>query len=430
MFRSSRAGPDGPLVTFREALFRGLAPDRGLYVPASIPTLPAAWEEAEDFGTLSRLVLSNWLGDAGLGAGQFGQLVSEALDFPVVLTPLSDNRWLLELHHGPTLAFKDFAARFMGRIMNAALEQEGRRLTIVVATSGDTGSAVAAGFSGLPSLDVVLLYPAGRVSPLQEQQLTISRPGVRALRVNGDFDDCQRMAKDVLADQDVQARGVSSANSINIARLLPQQLYYLWALLQLRRVHGVRQQPLFSVPCGNLGNLTAGVYARLSGAPIRGFIAAHNSNDWFPRWLNGASAPFGFPATVRTVSNAMDVGAPSNFERLHALETYTREAVSGYGISEAATRQRLITTWQEDGLSVCPHTAVGLEALELHRAGDSSVPAVALATAHAAKFPEVVSEALPGQWPRSERLDALSGQPTAVQDLAADSALLKELLLS
>ncbi len=428
-FRSSRASADSPAVTFREALFRGLAPDRGLYVPVAVPALPTGWQEVGTFQDLAVLVLGNWIGDAGLGAGRFESLVREALDFPVVLRPLSGSRWLLELHHGPTLAFKDFAARFMGRIMNAALEQEQRRLTIVVATSGDTGSAVADGFSGLSNVEVVLLYPAGRVSPLQELQLTLVRPGVRALRVDGDFDDCQRMAKDVLADEEVQAAGVSSANSINIARLLPQQLYYLWALLELEREHGLRQQPLFSVPSGNLGNLTAGLYASLSGAPIRGFIAAHNANDWFPRWLAGTGEAFAFPPTVATISNAMDVGSPSNFERLNTVAGAVRATVSGHGVTDEATRQRLRRTFEEENLVVCPHTAVGLEAMDMHRAGDTSVPAVILATAHAAKFPEVVSEALPGQWPRTPELDSLADRDTEAAVIAADSAELKSFLL-
>lgn len=430
-FRSTRAEAGSAPVRFREALFRGLAPDRGLYVPLSIPPLKDSWVNAGSFQELALDVLGNWLGDAELGPETFSRLVREALDIPVTLRPLSGERWLLELHHGPTLAFKDFAARFMGRIMNAALAQEGRRLTIVVATSGDTGSAVAAGFSGLPNVRVVLLYPAGRVSPLQERQLTVSRPGVQALRVHGDFDDCQRMAKDVLADAELQEQGLSSANSINIARLLPQQLYYLWSLLLLRREYGITAEPVFAVPSGNLGNLTAGVWAALSGAPVASFIAAHNANDWFVRWLADGEEAGAFPATVPTISNAMDVGAPSNFERLQAIEADTKRLVSGQSADEAATLKRIRLTWEEDGVAVCPHTAVGLEALERQRqAGAATGPAIVLATAAAAKFPEVVSRAVPGLWPTAPELDSLEDAVVSSTDLTADSAELKQYLLS
>lgn len=429
LFRSTRAG-GGAGVTFTDALFRGLAPDGGLYEPVTVPLLPAGWSEEKTFAELAHLVLHNWLGNLGLGSDSFEALVHDAFDFAVPLIELSDERWLLELHHGPTLAFKDFGARFMARVMDALLQRAGRRLTIVVATSGDTGSAVADGFAGLPNTEVVLLYPAGRVSPLQELQLTVQRPGVRALKVNGTFDDCQRMAKAVLADGQVQARGVSSANSINIGRLLPQQLYYLWAGKLLGEQAGETVRPLFSVPSGNLGNLTAGIYAQLSGAPASGFIAAHNDNDWFPRWLAGEAEIGKFPATRQTISNAMDVGAPSNFERLHGLGDRLDGLVSGYGISEEATRARIARSAADDGLIVCPHTAVGLEALERHRAAAPAEPTVVLATAHAAKFPEVVGQVVPEADLTVSPLDALRHAATAVTGMEATDSALKDFLLS
>lgn len=425
-FRSTRGGSP---VTFREALFNGLAPDGGLYVPVAVPELPAGWENSASFPELARTVLGAWLGDAGLGEPAFSRLVADAFDFPVPLSPLSDGRYLLELHHGPTLAFKDFGARFMARIMDALLEQEGRRLTIVVATSGDTGSAVAAGFSGRESVDVVLLYPEGRVSRLQERQLTMKRPGVRAFRVSGTFDDCQRMAKEVLSDPELRERGLSSANSINIGRLLPQQLYWLWAELELRRAHGVTENPVFSVPSGNLGNLTAGVYARLAGGSAAGIIAAHNANDWFPHWLRGDAEAFSFPETVRTRSNAMDVGAPSNFERLNDLDgEQLRRLVRGWGISEEETLGQLRRTYETDGVAVCPHTAVGLAALERDRAAGRTGPGIVLATAHAAKFPEVVAEAVPGLNVTAPALEALAAVETEAIPLGPSAAALKEWL--
>ena len=419
-YLSTRATADTRAVSFGEALLDGLAPDGGLYRPTSIPQLPQGWRDAGSFAELATLVLGNWLGDLGLGKDGFSALVNDAFDFPVPLTQLADDRWLLELFHGPTLAFKDFGARFMARAMDALLAGSGRRLTIVVATSGDTGSAVADGFTGRDNLDVVLLYPEGRVSPLQERQLTLKRPGVRAYRVQGDFDDCQRMAKEVLSDHAVQERGVSSANSINIGRLLPQQLYYLWATAQLGT-------PLrFVVPSGNLGNLTAGVYAALSGMETHGFIAAHNDNDWFPDWLRGEAEAFSFRPTVQTISNAMDVGAPSNFERLYALADTATKLVSGAAVSEEATLARIARTHAGTGVLVCPHTAVGLEALD--RLEDPA-PSVVLATAHPAKFPEVVARALPGVDNRAGALEQLLASDCSSEPLPASSAELRQVLL-
>ncbi len=422
-YRSTRAGADSGDTDFSTALFNGLAPDGGLYQPSAIPALPEGWRQAGSFVELARQVLASWLGDAGLGADKFTALVREAFDFPVPLRQLGPDRWLLELHHGPTLAFKDFGGRFMGRIMDALLEQAGRRLTIVVATSGDTGSAVAAGFTGRRNVDVVLLYPAGRVSPLQELQLTVERPGVRSFRVDGDFDDCQRMAKAVLADPAVRERGVSSANSINIGRLLPQQLYYLWASAQL-------DEPLrFVVPSGNLGNLTAGVYAALSGMPVSGFVAAHNANSWFPDWLRGEAEAFRFPATVQTLSNAMDVGAPSNFERLYALGERATDLIRGQAVTEEATLRRIAQTHEESGVLVCPHTAVGLEGLAREQEAGATGPSVVLATAHPAKFAEVIERALPGVRATAAELDRMQGSPVRVSSLPADPAALRSVLL-
>lgn len=438
-FRSTRAAQGDSPVEFREALFRGLAPDGGLYQPVSVPRLPDSWHAAASFPDLAELVLTNWLGDAGLGGDRFVSLIHDAFSFPVPLTALSDDRWLLELHHGPTLAFKDFGARFMARIMDALLAEAGKRLTIIVATSGDTGSAVADGFSGLPNTDVVLLYPKGRVSPLQELQLTVRREGVRALAVEGTFDDCQRMAKEALSDGEIRKLGVSSANSINIGRLLPQQLYYLWAC-KLLAEEGVtslaaqqpadsRPGPLFSVPSGNLGNLTAGVMGALSGARIHGFIAAHNANDWFPRWLAGQTAGTDFPATVQTLSNAMDVGAPSNFERLEALGEPVRQLVSGQGFTDADTLESIARSADQEGLLVCPHTAVGLQAVQWHRENNPAVPTVVLATAHAAKFPEVLRRVLPDADLSAPGLGKLKNAETAFQSIEPDTAALKQFLV-
>jgi threonine synthase len=296
---------------------------------------------------------------------------------------------------------------------------------VLVATSGDTGSAVADGFAGVPGLRVAVLYPAGRVSPVQERQLVAQREGVTAFAVDGSFDDCQRLVKEALVAPDLVDLRLSSANSINVGRLLPQATYYVWAVAELARAVGDRDvRPVVSVPSGNLGNLTAGLLAAAMGLPLAGFIAAHNANGFYPRQLRGEAAAFDYPPTVATVANAMDVGAPSNFERLHALFAGGYPVpVWGTSVSDADTLARLRAVHAEEGLLVCPHTAIGLEAVERWREegnGRAGLPAIALATAHAAKFPEIVARALPGVTVRHEALDALVAAPKRVRSLPAD----------
>ncbi|MEX1055549.1 MAG: threonine synthase, partial [Rhodothermales bacterium] len=301
-YRSTRGGES---VSFEEALLRGLAPDGGLYVPDSIPHVDFS---GDSFESMSASVLEQWVGDE---ITNIDDAVRDAFDFPVPLIPLGGGLHVVELFHGPTLSFKDFGARMMARWMSRFLESRGEDVTILVATSGDTGSAVADGFAGQERIRVVLLYPKGKVSPVQERQLIVKRPGVRALAVEGDFDDCQRMVKEAFLDPIPTQVNLSSANSINIGRLLPQMLYYIWAARLL-----ASEDVLFCVPSGNLGNLTGGVLAHLSGLPVHGFLAAHNANDFFPQFLSRGDAAFA--PTKATLSNAMDVGAPSNFERLRA----------------------------------------------------------------------------------------------------------------
>ncbi len=412
-WRSSRGGPE---TGFEEALLRGLAPDGGLYLPVRFPRLPADWADAPDFTSLAATVLQAWLGEDE----RLQEICREAFDFPVPLVTLPSGVSVLELFHGPTLAFKDFGARFMARVMNDTLSRTGQRRTVLVATSGDTGSAVADGFAGLQHLDVILLYPAGRVSPLQELQLTVERPGVTSLRVDGTFDDCQRLVKAALSDGTLAGRDLTSANSINIGRLLPQQLYYLEALRHLG------DRPLMIVPSGNLGNLTAGTWARETVDADFGLVAAHNANDFYPRYLRNEAEAYDFPPTVMTHSNAMDVGAPSNFERLDADGFSPADAA--VSVSDAETLERIRTTFSEDGYLACPHTAVGLEAAAGLSASGRQV--VVLATAHPAKFPEVVSQALPGAMPRAQALDDLLDRPVSVRDIGSDYAGFRELLLS
>jgi threonine synthase len=426
----STRDPGGAAIGLAEALRRGLAPDGGLYVPTLVPSLGAGWQDGS-WHDVVEAVLRPWLEPAEADA--YLAEARRALDFDVPLRTLTRRRWLLELFHGPTLAFKDVAARTMARWWGRALTAAGEEALVLVATSGDTGSAVADGFAGIPGLRVALLYPAGRVSPVQERQLVARRDGVTAFAVEGTFDDCQRLVKGALVDPGLADLQLSSANSINIGRLLPQATYYVWAVAELARATGERGlRPVVSVPSGNLGNLTAGLLAAAMGLPVERFVAAHNANDYFPRRLRGEAEPFAYPDTVATVANAMDVGAPSNFERIHALFGERLPApVWGTGVDDAAALARLRATFEDDDVLVCPHTAIGLEAIERLRDADRSlaeVPAVGLATAHAAKFPEVVARALPGHEPRHPALDALLGGPTRVRPLPVLPAALAEAL--
>lgn len=370
-------------VRFSTALLRGLAPDGGLYTPQNLPQIKAqTWKGTTDFPAMATRILTPWLADE-IHETALASILKQALDFPVPLIQVG-HVWILELFHGPTLSFKDFGARTMSRLMNYLVQEE--PLTILVATSGDTGSAVADGFANLPNLRVAVLYPKGQVSLVQERQLTARRKGVRAFAVNGTFDDCQRVVKELLA-----APGrlrLSAANSINIGRLLPQMLYYYWAFAQFDR-----ENINVCVPCGNLGNLTAGILAHLCGLPVKRFIAAHNANDGYPRFLSGQENPF--RDSVRTLSNAMDVGRPSNFERLTYLlsQDRMRQLIYGYSCSDQDTLTCIRRVYEQTGYVADPHTAVALAAVR-----SQSTPTIVLSTAHPAKFPETMEQAL-GQEP-------------------------------
>lgn len=419
-----------PLVSFPEALLAGLAPDGGLYVPQSIPTLPENWREAGSFSELGFWVLQRWLSD-DLPAADLRTIIEDALNFPVPTVRLPESEMLgnlvsvLELTHGPTLSFKDFGARTMARLMTYFLRQRKQRLTILVATSGDTGSAVADGFAGQENIEVVLLYPKGQVSPVQEQQLIVQRPGVRAFAVEGTFDDCQRMVKEAFVAPELAHLPLSSANSINIGRLLPQSLYYLWSFLE-----SGYDQVNFCVPSGNLGNLTGGIFAQKGGLPIHRFVVAHNANDFFPTYLLNHVEDY--KPSVRTLSNAMDVGVPSNFERLKML--FTPEELStklaATSISDDQTRDAMRTIFAETGYIACPHTSVGLEAVRQYRdLTQDETPFIVLSTAHPAKFPEVVSETLRVTPPTAESLEALRARPMTHNTLAPTLDALKDVLL-
>jgi len=386
-----------PAVSFKEALLRGLAPDGGLYLPTSIPPIEpatlASWRVLP-IGEVAVRVVSHLVGDEFDG-DTLERLTREAFDFPAPTVPIADGLSVLELFHGPTLAFKDFGARFLARVFASLLGERGGHATILVATSGDTGSAVAQGFHGVPRVRVVVLYPAGKVSPFQEAQMATLGGNVTALRVPGTFDDCQRLVKAAFLDEQLAALSLSSANSINIGRLLPQAVYYVASWLATGGHEA--GEVVFAVPSGNLGNLTAGVIAQRLGLPVGRFVAATNVNAVLPDYLQ--TGTYSARAAQPTLSNAMDVGDPSNFPRLSQIHAEALDAlranVVGISIGEDETRRTIREVYGESGYLLDPHSAVGVAAARHARAemGERRL-IIALATAHPAKFGDVIRQEL------------------------------------
>lgn len=416
--------------SLREAAFWGLAPDGGLFIPERIPqvSLDDVRElSAESYNVLVVFLAELFFGD-DFSRKQIEQAVDSAYDFSPRLAAVGDKLHALELFHGPTFAFKDFGARFMGTIFGL-LNADGRDLVILTATSGDTGSAVAGGFYGVPGVKVVLLYPAGRVSPLQESQMTTLGGNVFPLRVDGNFDDCQHMVKTVFADTAFcRKRGVTSANSINLLRWIPQSFYYFYGWHLWREATGKAEAPVIVVPSGNYGNLSAGMLAARMGLPIRRFIAASNANDIIPEFLRtGDYLP---RESIRTVANAMDVGNPSNFERMMALcgVDFHRlwSLVKGFSASDDKIRGAIAALWGKYGYLSDPHSAVGY--LAMKSCGDDGFW---LSTAHEAKFREILQESLPADAMPEELPPALAERlrlPRKYEEIKADAALLKEYL--
>jgi threonine synthase len=386
---------------------RGLAPDGGLYMPVEIARRSP--EELEEFRSLPftevcfRVVKP--FASPEVPEEVLWQIVSEAINFPVKLVSLSPGLHILELFHGPTLAFKDFGARFMARLMGYFVRGETRPLTVLVATSGDTGSAVAHGFLGVPGIRVVILYPSKRISEAQEKQFTTLGENITALEVAGTFDDCQRLVKQAFSDVELNKRTfLTSANSINVGRLLPQMFYHVAAYRQLP----VASVPLIvSVPSGNFGNLTAGIFAKRIGLPVARFIASTNANDVVPEYLR--TGEFHPRAAQATCSNAMDVGSPNNFPRLLDLcrgrLEYVQREIWGHGATDEETLAAMKSLYERFGYIADPHTAVGMLGWEAYKR-EHAEPSqgLVLSTAHAAKFAEVVERAIGIAPPLPDRL--------------------------
>ncbi len=419
-------------VALKEAILRSLPPDNGLYMPDSLPVL------GEDFWQIWRHLGFSEIGIAVADAF-FGEdvppqalvdIVEDTLTFDAPLVTLGPGDHVLELFHGPTLAFKDFGARFMARLMAWLTRGEDRLLTVLVATSGDTGGAVASAFHNVPGTRVVILYPKGKVSSLQEKQLTALGGNIIALEIDGSFDDCQTLVKSAFLDRDLSERlNLTSANSINLARLVPQSFYYIHAARQLPE----DVKPVFVVPSGNFGNLTAGLLAMRLGLPVGHFVAATNRNDVVPEFLRtGAYSP---GPSVATISNAMDVGAPSNFVRMQAFFGGSWEAmrskISGMSFTDAQTRAAIREVKSRFNYEIDPHGAVGWLAARDWRSTHPCCATVTLETAHPAKFADVMEAELGhGVVEIPERLAVLAEREKVATPLPSDPSVFRDWLLA
>lgn len=373
----------------------GLASDGGLFLPESFPRLPKAFLlnlKGKSFEEIALAVSRKYIRD--IPEKDLKKIIRESFNFDIPLKNISEDLYVLELFHGPTLAFKDFGARFMARLMNYYMKKNpgGGKLNIIVATSGDTGSAVARGFYGLSNVNVFVLYPSKRVTDLQEKQMATLGGNITAIEVRGSFDDCQRLAKQALNDPELKSRiVVSSANSINFGRLLPQSFYYFHGVSQLLKLTDDKAMSgvVFCVPSGNFGNLTAGLMAKRMGLNVSGFIAATNFNDVVPRYLQ--SGKFVSRVSRQTISNAMDVGNPSNFARMtemfHDNVKQMRKEILGFMVSDEETRKTIRNVYRETNYLIDPHTAVGISASV--KCGLKN-PIIVLSTAHPAKFRDAV----------------------------------------
>ncbi|GHB89182.1 threonine synthase [Persicitalea jodogahamensis] len=397
-------------ASLEEAVFRSLPPDNGLYMPESIPTISREFLNTIENRTFNEIAVEvgHTLLSDDLSHSDMETIVENSFSFEAPVVEITPDNYVLELFHGPSMAFKDFGARFMASLMSYFLAKTQKEIKILVATSGDTGGAVAQGFYKVPGISVTILYPSGKVSEIQEKQLTTLGHNITALEVDGTFDDCQRLVKEAFLDQELTAKyNLASANSINISRLIPQSFYYFSAYAQTKHLG----KPLvFSVPSGNFGNLSAGVLAYRMGLPVQHFVAATNRNNVVPRYLESkAYEPL---PSIETISNAMDVGSPSNFVRLTRFFEddwqSVRDLVSGYYFDDEATKASMRKVFEQTDYVMCPHTAVAYEGLQKYRQeSGEDFTGIFLATAHPAKFLDLVERTLDSSVHIPERLKNL-----------------------
>ena len=382
-------------VDFRTAVLEGLASDGGLFVPEEIPELDKSlfqYLSKTSIAEIAKTVLTSYVSE-NISNAELDLIIEKTFSFPAPVVKLSEHLGILELFHGPTLAFKDFGARFMANVMSYFIQKENKELNILVATSGDTGSAVAHGFYGVEGIKVYLLYPSGKVSKIQEMQLTTLDKNIVALEIDGTFDDCQRLVKQAFTDYNLRNKiPMSSANSINIARLLPQMIYYFEAVKQT----GNENKIVFSVPSGNLGNLTAGLIAKKMGLPVEKFIAATNQNDIFTKYIN--EGIFNPRASVKTHSNAMDVGNPSNLSRIDSIYKkmlgLMREDIYSVSFNDEQTIEGIKELQNKYGYLIDPHGSIGYLAYKnwIKNKNEKDYTGIILETAHPSKFSDVIEE--------------------------------------
>lgn len=419
-------------ATLEEAVVKGLAADRGLYMPHNIRILPASFYEQIDH--LSFQEIASQVADAFFGedvpAETLKQIVYDTLSFDVPVVRVKENIYSLELFHGPTLAFKDVGGRFMARLLGYFIRKEGKRqVNVLVATSGDTGSAVANGFLGVEGIHVYVLYPKGKVSEIQEKQFTTLGRNITAVEVDGTFDDCQALVKSAFMDQELNERmQLTSANSINVARFLPQAFYYFYAYAQMKKL-GREKELVVCVPSGNFGNITAGLFAKRMGLPVKRFIAANNRNDIFYQYLK--TSQYVPKPSVQTIANAMDVGDPSNFARILDLYEGSHDAIaseiSGETYTDDQIRETVQLTYDETGYLLDPHGACGYRALsENLQPGEVGV---FLETAHPAKFLHTVEDIIGTDINIPEKLKAFMNGTKQSVPMSKNFMTFKEWLL-
>ncbi len=423
---------NAPLASLHEAVVKGLAPDGGLYMPQNLYRLPADFFDVIDqlsFKEIAKIVAAAFFGEDVEG-GALDRIVDDTLQFDCPVVPVEENIYSLELFHGPTLAFKDVGARFMARLLQYFIQKESKEeVNVLVATSGDTGSAVANGFLGVEGIHVYVLYPKGKVSKIQESQFTTLGQNITALEIDGVFDDCQALVKQAFVDGELNKRmKLTSANSINVARFLPQAFYYFNAYARLK-AQGKADNLVVCVPSGNFGNITAGLFAREMGLPIKRFIAANNANDVFYEYLQ--TGKYNPRASVQTIANAMDVGNPSNFARIldmcDADVEKVRSLVSGTTFSDEQIRETMAACFKSNGYVLDPHGACGYRALK--EGLNDGETGVFLETAHPAKFKETVEGVIGSTVEIPERLAAfMKGEKQSVQ-LPKDFASFKQFLM-
>ena len=422
-----------PIASLEEAVVKGLAADKGLFMPEHIKTLPQSFYD--NIENLSFQEIAYQVADAFFGedipAETLKEIVYDTLNFDVPLVQVNDNIYSLELFHGPTLAFKDVGGRFMARLLGYFIRKAGSKdVNVLVATSGDTGSAVANGFLGVDGIHVYVLYPKGKVSEIQEKQFTTLGQNITALEIDGTFDDCQALVKSAFMDKELNDHLLlTSANSINVARFLPQAFYYFYAYAQLKKM-GKENEAVICVPSGNFGNITAGLFAKRMGLPIKRFIAANNRNDIFYQYLQ--TGQYNPRPSVATIANAMDVGDPSNFARVLALYNNSHDAISkeitGVTYNDEQIRETVKSVYESTGYLLDPHGACGYRALQEEL--QPSENGVFLETAHPAKFLETVEGIIGDKVEIPQKLqEFMKGEKQSI-DMSKEFADFKSYLLS